>query len=67
MIEAHCVKSIMHKRLPKPHEKGANAEADVVAYIWLATQIISVLLSLKMRSAIHSEIDMYKLYFVFGG
>ena len=31
MIEAHYVKSTVHKRLPKPHEKGANAEAGVVA------------------------------------
>ena len=40
----------------KSHEKGANAEASVVAYTLLATQITSVLLSHKMRSAIHSEI-----------
>ncbi len=32
-------------RLPKPRGKGADAEAGVVADIWLATQIISVLLS----------------------
>ena len=67
MIEAHLVKSSVILRLPKLHAKGANAEASAVACTLLATQIISVLLSHKMRSAIHSEIDMYKLYFVFGG
>lgn len=40
----------------KPHEKGTDAEAGIVANILLATQITSVLLSHKMRSAIHSEI-----------
>ena len=49
------------KRLPKPHGKGANAEAGVVADTLLATQITSVLLSHKMRSAIHSDYYIFVL------
>jgi len=37
MIEVHYVKSIVQIRLPKSHEKGADAEVGVVAYTLLAT------------------------------
>lgn len=48
-------------RLPKPHAKGADAEAGAVACALLAAQIISVLLSQKCGVLSYST---NKAYFI---